>query len=231
VPAACAAFSGGWGGEWPAFGFASLWVVTIDGACSARVVYPGGPLAPKPGATLSDGAIGHGSLQLKRPDGGTVTFELAGDSLNATYTGPTGSNHATLTRIPDDPAAQTRLQQQLRAVTVPVPVAADVPKECADFHGNWTGRWSQAGGGTTFFRVVEAQVGTGGDCTIRFSYTPFSGPIPARDTATVRAGSVSFLCNPSTGGTCVFVRRGDAIEGTYSNPQGGRNAISLQRLP
>ena len=227
VPPDCAAFSGAWGGEWPVVGYASLWVLSIDAKCTAKVIYPAGPRMPSPTQPRSEAPIDGRVLVLKRPDGGTTSFELSGDAINATYSGPSGINRATLRKIDADPAALARVDAELRAARAMVPLAADLPPACAAFHGQWVGSWSQ--GSDSYLRVVEVKM-VGDKCTARYSYSSSKNPLPARDTAEVARDAMSFICNSATGGTCVFVRDGAVLRVSYTNPSGGTNSGLFKRI-
>ena len=69
-----------------------------------------------------------------------------------------------------------------------------------------------------------------GGCVVRYSYAPTKGPVPANETTEVRRGSIAFVCNRSTGGTCVFERKGDVIVASYANPAGGTNNATFRRV-
>lgn len=219
VPAGCAAFSGGWGGEWPEIGFASLWVVNIDENCAAKVAYSKRVMAPTPKQTLSNATIKSGVLYLQRPDGGTTKFELNGGSVNARYEGPGGSNSAVMRRLESDSVA--RIDAEQKTFTAMVLPSAEIPSECAAFYGQWSGTWSQGGFGEQHLRVAEIK-SLGDKCVARYSYSGSKTAI-AKDTVEFSRGAFTFLCNKSTGGTCIFERKGSELWASYSNPSGGLN--------
>lgn len=109
VPASCAAFSGGWSGNWPFQGLVYLWVASIDSNCAAKVVYTRGPNPPKSASDLKAATIKENVLTWKRPDGGITTFHMSGNYLYANYAGPAGNNQATMERfVPENtPLAAT----------------------------------------------------------------------------------------------------------------------------
>lgn len=220
VPAACAAFSGGWGGEWPLQGFISLWVVSIDSNCVAKVAYGRSVKPPTLKQTLSAAPIKTGALYLQRPDGGTTTFELKSDALSASYAGPGGANSAIMRRL--DTASVARTDAEVKEAMAMVPPSSDVPAGCSAFYGQWVGTWSQGGFGEQYFRVAEVK-SAGDKCIARYSYSTSKTRIPAKDTVEIKPGAFAFLCNTSTGGTCIFERNGVELWGTYSNPGGGNN--------
>jgi hypothetical protein len=225
VPAGCAAFSGGWGGEWPEAGFSSLWVVSIDASCAAKVAYSKRVMAPTPKQTLSSATIKSGVLYLQRPDGGTTTFELNGDSVNARYNGPSGNNSTVMRRL--DPDSTARLQKELTAFQVMVQPASDIPSGCAAFYGQWSGTWSQGGFGEQYLRVAEVKL-AGDKCVARYSYGGVKTTV-AKDTVEFSPDALTFLCNKSTGGTCIFERKGSELWASYSNPSGGRNSAVFRQ--
>jgi len=151
--------------------------------------------------------------------------EQADGSFAGTFTSKSGkAANVTIARVDDARLAR------LRTAAQPVPLAADVPKECASFHGNWTGNWT-TGGTAVYLRVVEAKQSPEGKCVLRFSSSRNPAPVPALESVELASGRMIFTCNRSTNGTCVYARQGDVIEGSYSNPMGGRNSITLQRMP
>jgi hypothetical protein len=224
VPAACAAFSGGWSGEWPRFGRIYLWVVSIAPDCKAQVLY-GKTAKPTSSEKLSPATIKANTLSLPRPDGGTTTFEMGSDALNAQYTGPSPTNAATMYRIDLDTAV--RLDAEQTAMSATVPLLADVPAECARFHGQWVGTWSAGNFGEMFLRVAEVK-SAGDKCVVRYSYSSAKSPVPAKMTAEVRNGTVAFGCGMN--GTCVFERHGDDLWASYTNPSGGINNAAFRKV-
>lgn len=228
VPANCAAFFGGWAGEWPNTGFAVLWVASIDSGCNARVIYTRSTTPPKSEKGFTTATIKGNTLTWPRPDGGTTTFDLKDETLNAFYRGSTGTNSATMTRVDAGSLATAQAEAATLAALKTIPPSSDVPADCAGYFGNWGGDWAQ-GQGRWYFRVAEVR-SSGDECVVRYSYTPIKSPVPAKETAAVRSGSIAFICNRSTGGTCVFERKGDIIAASYTNPAGGTNNATFRRV-
>jgi len=93
--------------------------------------------------------------------------------------------------------------------------SADVPAACAAFLGSWVGKWTRGNIGETQLRILEVDQ----DCQAKYSY----GSSSRISTAVIKNGSLSFICNSSTGGTCVFEVSGKELTANYSNPAGGIN--------
>lgn len=229
VPANCAAFFGGWAGEWPNTGFAVLWVASIDSGCNARVIYTRSTTPPKSEKGFTTATIKGNTLTWPRPDGGTTTFDLKDETLSAIYRGSTGTtNSATMTRVDPSSLATAQAEAATLAALKSIPPSPDVPADCAGYFGSWGGDWAQ-GQGSWYFRVAEVR-SSGDGCIVRYSYSPTKSPVPAKETAAIRSGSVAFICNRSTGGTCVFERKGDIIAASYTNPAGGTNNATFKRV-
>ena len=228
VPANCAAFSGGWGGEWPVQGYVYLWVMSVDASCAAKVAYNRNATPPTSAQGLLAATIKDHTLLLPRPDGGTTSFELSGGVLNARYAGPAGTNAATMQRV--DAAAAARIDAEQKAVLAVVPPSADLPAACAAYFGQWRGRWNTDGTNDMYLRVAEIKA-AGDKCTVRYSFTSATSPVPARSVAEIKNDAISFVCNQNTGGTCIFSFRGnDTIDASYSNSMGGRNSGTFNRI-
>lgn len=227
VPAQCAAFSGGWSGDWPRVGRIYLWVMSVEPDCSAQVIY-GRSAKPTAADKTTTATIRNETLTLPRPDGGSTIFDHKGSAVMGRYRGPAGFNESLMERVGFDAAARLDAEQRAQAAMVPLP--ADLPTECAALHGQWVGTWSQGNWGEQFLRVVEVKA-AGGHCTARYSYSASRSPVAAKDTADVRGGAMAFDCNASTGGTCVFKPAGSELDASYTNPGGGRNSATFRRLP
>ena len=225
VPANCAAFSGGWTGVWPNVGRSYLWVMSVAKDCTAEVLYTTNA-NPSPTQKRTPAAINGDTLTLDRPDGGTTKFEHRGNTIYGRYRGPRGFNEASMERIDTDAAA--RLDEQNRTQAAMVPLAAEVPPECAAFHGQWAGTWSF---GQMYLRVVEAK-SADGKCTVRFSYSGLDRAIPADKTAEVTGGSIQFTCS-SSGSTCAFRYDGKDLQASLSYVTGGstRDVAVFRRVP
>ncbi|MFZ1627061.1 MAG: hypothetical protein WAT81_04630 [Candidatus Moraniibacteriota bacterium] len=229
VPPNCAIFSGGWGGEWPVNGWSYLWVTSVSADCTAKVVYNKTAVPPKATVPTTTATIKGDILSLPRPDGGTTTFEFRDGTVSAFYHGPSGTNNTTMQRLDLSSAAQQRIDDEQKAALAAIPPSADIPAACAAYYGNWVGSWSQGGFAEQYFRVVEVRNSSEG-CLVRYSYSGSKSPIPAKETATLRNGTISFVCNRSTGGTCIFTRQGEILTASYTNPGGGNNNGTFKRV-
>ena len=106
---------------------------------------------------------------------------------------------------------------------------SDVPAECSGYVGAWVGRWSQGGFGDQYLRIAEVRA-TGESCLARYSYSSSSTTVPGKRTVEIKDGAITFICNNSTGGTCVFTRKGEVLWASYSNSMGGQNNGVFERL-
>lgn len=110
----------------------------------------------------------------------------------------------------------------------PTKSGKDVPAECSGYVGAWVGRWSQGGFGDMYLRIAEVRsIGEG--CLARYSYSSSPTTVPGKKTAEIKDGTITFGCNSSTGGTCVFTRKGEVLWASYSNPMGGQNSGTFKR--
>ncbi len=225
VPPNCAAFSGGWSGEWPGSGRIYLWVVSIGPDCSAQVIY-GKASKPSLSDKLSQASIKGETLSLPRPNGGTTIFDIKDNAVMGRYKGPGGFNEAMMERVSLGGASQLDAEQRALAQMVPLP--NDVPAQCGAFHGQWSGVWSRGNFGEMYLRVVEVKM-IGEKCQARLSYSDSNTPIAAKEVVEITGGSIAFICNSSTGGTCVFRLDGSVLNATYTNPAGGLNSATFKR--
>ena len=213
VPPACAAFLGGWTGTWNKSGTAYLWVKSVDANCMAMAAYGRNP---RPHyfvkAAIKDGVLVYPN------EIGTNHFRFNDGQLVDRFIG---------NGIDDSIAFRKVGSTESARVPTPVPPAADVPAACAALFGNWSGTWTQGGVGRQWLRII----GVDAACVATYAYVGFERIPAAYDKATITDGRLSFVCNRSTGGTCVFERRGDTLSANYSNPGGGSNSASFARLP
>lgn len=90
TPKQCAAFLGGWAGEWPNgnFGQLRLWVTSVDSSCNATYTYNGRP---------GNGSVSSGTLTVPC-GGGECYFSASSDSMSASYS-QSSSQRTTFGRI------------------------------------------------------------------------------------------------------------------------------------
>lgn len=221
------------------------WLVTVDGETNTRTFIISNATPAASGALpdakygLSGGNLPPVNAKLARS--GEVrqlhittqassiiaANEQPDGSFKGTFTTKSGAVKAVLiSRVADGSLPPAAAPKDLAAV---VPLVAGIPEECVALHGNWAGTWSQGRYGELFLRVVEAS-NANGNCILRFSYSESSTPVPARLTAEAKSGSLSFLCNRSTGGTCVFKPSGGDLWASYSDSSGGRNTAVFRRI-
>ncbi|MFO1264139.1 MAG: hypothetical protein U1E84_12510 [Rhodoferax sp.] len=133
------------------------------------------------------------------------------------YTDASGNSKlATIERITED-SLKERIEYIRPTIIKPGP---NVPSACAAFSGEWFGTWSVANTGTGTLRVYEVSE----KCVAKFIS---SGNI--RLEVEIKDGSLTFLCNRSTQGTCIFTVHGDDLWASYSNISGGRNNAVYKR--
>lgn len=126
----------------------------------------------------------------------------------------------------DELRAKIAATKAARAAKVLVKPSADVPESCAAFSGQWVGRWSQGNIGQSWLWIAEIDV----NCMAKVSIERSDSPPDSFITVEIKDGELSFLCNSSTGGTCVFKRKGDDLWASYTNPSGGRNSAVFERV-
>jgi hypothetical protein len=202
-------------------------VINIDHDCVAQVIY-GKNSKPSPKSKIVQSRISGGALSIPRPDGGVTSFEVRDNALMGQYSGPAGFNQALMQRVAPDAVGNHDAEQQDQAAMIPLPEG--VSAQCAAFHGHWSGSWSQGGVGQQFLRVVEVRALGGGGCQVRFSYSSSRSPLVATQVVAVDSGSIAFVCNPTTGGTCVFRPAGNELTASYTNPAGGTNSATFRRM-
>ena len=127
--------------------------------------------------------------------------------------------------IPSERAQQRKIVAEKMLSKKP---RSDVPQACAAFHGHWKGSWSVGGIGTRYLTVSEVAA----DCTAKIAYgsnesVPVSGYMNQRISDD---GTLEFVCNSSTGGTCRFKLRGSDLWANYSNSGGGSNSAVFERV-
>lgn len=224
------------------------WIVTVDGEPETRTLIisevaptAGGALLAakygmtKKGQSAIEAKVGRvGELRqlnlvtqaatvvlaTEQPDGSFVgTFSLkSGVVKNVTIARASTSQSAPAASPPKD-------------LTAIVPLASDIPAECAAFHGAWSGTWAQGGFAQQYLRVLEVTKKEGG-CVFRLSYSSSNDPVAGKLLVDLQPGStLSFICNRSTGGTCIFKRVASDLWASYSNPAGGSNSAVFRPAP
>jgi hypothetical protein len=220
------------------------WLVVIEGENETRTLIiaevaatgAGALLAAKYGMTKGGqspieaklGRVGESrQMNLVTQAVAVVTaVEQADGSFKGTFTRKNGvASNVTISRTSLQTAAESQPKKDLSVI---VPLAADVPPECAAFHGVWSRTWSQGGITKQFLRVVDV-TRKEGKCAVRLSYSSSETPMPATAVVELDGNVLSFVCNRSTGGTCSFKRVSDDLWGTYSNAGGGTNSGVFRR--
>lgn len=228
----------------------SLWAVSVQGHyitwdLDITKIEPGGEFQGTYGITLhtrkkdiSGRVITEGAtttLSYKTQNGYPVTATRNPDgSYTGTLVNDKGeSRSVTIVRItkadiPEMIKAQAKIRRE-KNVTPPAP---DVPIVCARYSGEWKGRWSVGGYGD--FWLWVSSIDSGCKANILYSSYPFPD-IPRTVQMDPKDGSFSFVCNNSTGGTCVATIVSGNENGpgniyiTYSNSQGGKNNANLTK--
>jgi hypothetical protein len=219
-----------------------VWLVTVEGERDTRTLVisevaptdAGAMLAAKYGLTKS----GRSAIEAKLTRTGesrqmvlitqAATLITATEQADGSFKGSFARKNGVvsdvvISRASDQPAGAAAPTDP----SDPVPVAADLPAECKAFHGAWSGTWSIGGGSEMFLRVVEV-VRDGGKCSARFSFSSSKTPVPARFKTSIDGNAMSFVCNRTTGGTCIFKRVGDDLWASYSNSAGGTNSATFR---
>lgn len=134
-----------------------------------------------------------------------------------------GAKGVRISRL-SDTQLQTLQVDASKAIAIEKP-APDVPASCAAFGGHWTAKWS-LGGYEAWLWVAKIDT----KCSIRYAYLDHARPPKSLATAEIKDGTLSFICNRSTGGTCIFERKGDELWVSYSNPAGGTNSAVFKKV-
>ncbi|WP_336753442.1 hypothetical protein [Aeromonas hydrophila] len=221
------------------------WLVTVEGERDTRTLIIA-EVAPTDGGALLSARYGltksgQGVIDAKLARVGetrqlnlvtqAATIITATEQPDGTFKGSFARKNGVVSEVTisraSDQAANGAVQTDPVAL---VSLAADLPVECAAFHGAWSGVWSIGGGSAMFLRVAEI-VRDGEGCSARFSFSPSNTPVPARFKTQITGNSMSFVCNRTTGGTCVFKHVGDDLWASYSNSAGGSNSATFRRVP
>jgi hypothetical protein len=218
----------------------SAWLVRVDGEPKTRTfIVKSADLGLNGGSILdadyglTDAGQSKVKAELVRRDnayvlefvtqaGTVVTVQgVGGDQLTGSFKYRTGKVSAvTLSRL--SPEALERVTMQAVAAKF-IPEMPSAPAACAGLIGAWAGTWTQGSRNAAKLWVVEADA----SCNVKYS----SERIPKSfAVANASDGSLSFMCNSSTGGTCVYKRFGDDLYVNYSNLQGGINSAVLKRV-
>ncbi len=225
----------------------SPWLVTVVGEARTRTLRITGA-APKPDGTLlleatygwtDGGQIAVSASASQSGQQSTLRFSTPADSRIAATQTTNGIFEGTFTDkkggtkpIRIQKVSEEELQLKIataksaRTGSIITKPAADVPAACASLVGQWSGTWSQGGIGQNWLWVVAIDA----NCTAKFAYLSHERPPKGFATAQIKDGALSFVCNSSTGGTCVFDRHGEELWARYSNSSGGTNSAVFTRL-
>lgn len=221
---------------------ATSWIATVEGEAKTRTIaittvspkadgvlelqanysFTGGNVYPVQ-AQLSQ-SVSPRQLTLITPaDTKIVATERADGSFQGTFTLKDGRvKGIIITRLSGD-------IQLAAAKPATGTLAGDVPAECAAYVGAWVGRWNQGGFGDMYLRITDVRSVGGEGCMARYSYSSSATTVPGKKTLEIKDGAIAFVCNSSTGGTCVFTRKSDALWASYSNTMGGQNSGTFKR--
>ncbi len=214
------------------------WLVTVEGEAKTRVIVITATNPKADGSTelvATYGFTGGNMYPIQAQmaqSGGQRQFHVitpANTKIVATER-PDGTFQGTFAlkdgKVKGVVIAKSTVDLQVAAARKP---SSDVPAECSGYVGAWVGRWSQGGFGDMYLRIAEVQA-TGEGCLVRYSYSSSAATVPGKKTAELKDGTITFACNSSTGGTCVFTRKSDALWASYSNPMGGQNSGVFKRV-
>lgn len=220
------------------------WIVTVDTEADTRTLIitevantsEGALLAARYGLTKT----GQGPVEAKILLSGETrqlrfvtqasTVVTATEQADGSFSGTFARKNGVVDKvvISRAPAGMAPVALPQKDFTAMIPPAAEVPPSCSAFHGTWSGTWSQGGFAEQFLRVHEVAL-KDGKCSLRLSYSSSRTPVPARVEAELDGQTLSFLCNRSTGGTCIFRRSGEDLWANYTNPGGGNNSAVFRR--
>lgn len=110
-----------------------------------------------------------------------------------------------------------------------VTFSKDVPAECSGYVGTWVGRWSLGSSGEQYLRIAEVW-SIDGKCMARYSYSSSPTTVPGNAIIEIKDGAITFICNRSTGGICVFTHKGESLWAGYKNSIGGGNSGVFKRV-
>ncbi len=228
----------------------SPWLVTVDGVNKPRILKITGVAQKADGAFFLDAVFGLSDGKLspiraemsQKAQERTLTFATQTDTRIVATQTPNGAfvgtftpkggeaKKVTIERLSDGELQSKRaVAQSERAKTIIVKPAADVPAACAAFSGEWTGTWNQGNIGQNWLWITEVDV-VNTKCMTKYSFLSHANSPRGSTPAEIKDGALSFICNSSTGGTCVFKRHGDTLRVDYSNPAGGRNSAIFERV-
>ncbi len=97
VPADCARYAGGWGGNWAQGGIGTLrlWITAVSQECIATYAYGSGGLP----TAFRTATIRDGTLTIPCGVGGLCTFKPSGEDLFASYSSTSGQNSGVFKRL------------------------------------------------------------------------------------------------------------------------------------
>lgn len=225
----------------------SPWLVTVEGDARSRTLTItnatqksdevfsldamfGFSDGAQPAATVEVMQIGNErKLTISAKSGARIVAAQAIDgSFIGTFTTGKGEAKAvTITKISKDEQQAIRESARVASTSIIEKPAADVPASCASFSGKWTGTWTQGGVGQNWLWVAKVEA----NCTAKIAYLGRNRTPSSFETVDIKDGVLQWLCNQSTGGTCVLKYQGDELLASYSNPSGGVNNAVFRRIP
>lgn len=141
-----------------------------------------------------------------------IAIEKASGVFTGVFTLKSGEEkNVTITKFSEKPSA-----------TINVPPSCEALDTA--FRGVWVGTWRQGNIPQQWLRISEVDA----NCKAKFSYSSNPNSF-GTETAEIKKGVLSFLCNSSTNGTCSFTRVGAKLSASYSNPSGGRNTATFEK--
>lgn len=225
----------------------SSWLVTVEGEDRTRTLRITGATQNSDGKLLLDAVYGRTDgnqtlisasvvqsgretkLLFSTQAGSQVVAILISSGLfEGTFTDKKGAVKAVKVQKLSEEELQSKIAaaKAARAARVVVEPAADVPESCAAFSGKWVGRWTQGNVGQNWLWIAEIDA----NCIAKVSIKENDNPPKNFSAVKIRDGELSFLCNSSTGGTCVFKRSGNDLWASYSNPSGGKNSAVFEKV-
>ncbi len=219
------------------------WLVTVDGEAKTRTLLIASATPKSDGSLLLEatyGLTGGGMHPAEAQMGQSgsqrqLTLTTSANSTIIATERPDGTFQGTFTNkngvvkgvIVAKLSGDIRLAAKSATEGTP---AGDIPSECSAYAGAWVGRWNQGGFGDMYLRITDVRSVGGEGCMARYSYSSKVETVPSKKTLEIKDGAIAFVCNSSTGGTCVFTRKNDALWASYTNPGGGQNSGVFKRV-
>jgi len=222
----------------------SAWLVTVEGEVRTRTLRISGVEKKEEGKFLLDSVYGwtdgnqtvvkveisqtaqERTLLLTTQPGSKIAVTQKSDgAFVGTFTTPNGETKGVVLEKLSD-VELLALRSRMKAPTAIVKPTDDVPPSCSAFSGKWTGRWGSGNAGQAWLWVANID----SKCSAKISYLSSNRTPTSYETVVIKDGVLEWVCNKSTGGTCILKIKGDDIWGSYSNTSGGFNSAVFKKF-